>query len=143
MLTFDDILSNRIGFGKFQYTSFAILGFIDFLDGSEGMYVTLLNAILFKEWSLTIFQLILLGAIFNTGLFVGAILCSLTADYFGRKNLLVFATVIQVSLHFFFNFFFSFLQCQLQFLQRISTICTYSGFFMGLLWDFLCQYLLS
>jgi hypothetical protein len=55
MLTFDDILSKKVGFGKFQYLSFSILGFVDFLDGSEGMFVTLLNAILFKEWSLTIF----------------------------------------------------------------------------------------
>lgn len=54
MITFDEVLSNRVGFGKSQMRTFGIVGFIDFLDGAEAMYVSLLNTILFYEWNMTV-----------------------------------------------------------------------------------------
>lgn len=97
-MTFDKILSERIQLGAFQIRTFMIVSFIDFLDGAEVMYVTLLNTILYKEWGLSIFDLILLGGVFNFGLFIGSLICAIYADRIGRRNILVFGCAIQVFL---------------------------------------------
>lgn len=91
-LNFDDILTNHIKFGKAQIRSFIVCSFVDFLDGSETLYLLLLNGILQREWSLSLMQLILLGSIFNLGLFFGALLCGFYADRFGRRSVLIFGT---------------------------------------------------
>lgn len=35
LLAFDDLLTDKLGFGKFQIKTFLIVSFIDFLDGAE------------------------------------------------------------------------------------------------------------
>ncbi|KAM3127307.1 hypothetical protein pb186bvf_020593 [Paramecium bursaria] len=94
-ITFDSILSKQIKFGKSQIITFSIVSLIDFLDGSELMYLMLLNSILYTEWSLNQPQLIILGSVFNIGLVIGAILCGYSSDIYGRKRILIFGCFLQ------------------------------------------------
>ncbi|CAD8202470.1 unnamed protein product [Paramecium octaurelia] len=95
-LSFDDILSTRIKFGKVQMQTFLIISLIDLLDGSEFMFLQLLNAIIYKEWSLNLGQLIVLATVFNLGQFVGAWICGQFSDYTGRKTMLIWSCLLQV-----------------------------------------------
>lgn len=92
--SFDFLLTNRIGYGIYQTRTFAIISLIDFLDGAELMFLSLLNTILYKEWNLSLNELIIIGTVFNFGLFIGAIICSIYADKLGRRNILILGSVI-------------------------------------------------
>lgn len=60
------------------------------------MFLQLLNSVLYKEWSLSLGELIILSAIFNAGLFLGSLLSGIFADALGRKTVLMFGSLIQV-----------------------------------------------
>lgn len=78
--------------------TFSIVSLIDFLDGAEIQYLSFLNVILMKEWDLDMSGLILLAGSLNFGLFVGAMICIFAADKYGRKNIIVFGSFVQVDL---------------------------------------------
>jgi MFS family permease len=94
MISFDQLLSDRIGFGMFQSKTFLIVSLIDLMDGAEIQYLALLNVILMKEWEFGISGLIIMAMGYNFGLFVGAALCAVYADRVGRRNILLFGTCL-------------------------------------------------
>jgi len=50
---FDQILETKIRMGRFQYETVAIVGLIDFLDGFEYLFLSILISILRNEWDLS------------------------------------------------------------------------------------------
>jgi fucose permease len=62
-----------------------IIGLIDFVDGSEMIFTTLLPNILKTEWNLTTLEISLFGSVFYIGLFFGALFSGILCDVIGRK----------------------------------------------------------
>ena len=103
-ITFDSLLENRVGFGKYQYLSFAILALVDFTDGVELLTMSVLMSILQIEWKLSDITIEITTSSFYFGMFIGAIITGKVADQFGRRNTIIFACFFQflVSLSFTF-----------------------------------------
>ena len=53
MISFDQILEKRIGTGFYQWKTLSIVGLVEFCDGIEYTFMSILIAILKKEWDLT------------------------------------------------------------------------------------------
>ncbi|CAD8119436.1 unnamed protein product [Paramecium sonneborni] len=92
---FEYLLEKRVGFGKHQLRQFFIISFIDFLDGAEFLFLSILTPTLKQEWNLSIVELSIFGGSFNLGLMIGSTICGLLADRIGRKNILIIGTVLQ------------------------------------------------
>ncbi|CAD8179099.1 unnamed protein product [Paramecium pentaurelia] len=107
-LSFDDILSKKIKFGKVQIQTFLIISLINLVDGSEFMFLQLMNAIIYKEWSLSLGQLIILTTIFNLGQFIGAMFYGQFSDKTGPMLLTAFVQDLPqlLILRFLFGFLF-------------------------------------
>lgn len=91
-LTYDEILSHKLGLGKFQMLNFFILGMVNFIDGSELVLVYMLNPILMKEWDLSMFYVEILSSALALGLLIGTVSSAYFADNFGRKSTMIAAT---------------------------------------------------
>jgi len=57
-------------------------------------FLSILNVILMEEWKFGYVGLIVIGAVFNLGLFLGACTCAFYADKVGRRNILLVATIV-------------------------------------------------
>lgn len=53
MISFDNILEKRIGTGFYQGKALAIIGLVEFCDGLKFTFMSILIAILKKEWDLS------------------------------------------------------------------------------------------
>lgn len=53
MLSFDNILESNIKTGVFQYKTISIIGLIEFCDGIEYTFMSIMMTILKSEWNLT------------------------------------------------------------------------------------------
>ncbi|CAK59584.1 unnamed protein product (macronuclear) [Paramecium tetraurelia] len=92
----EQVLEQRLGFGKHYWRQFFIISFIDFLDGAEFLYLALLIPAIKQEWNLSIMELSIFGSSFTLGLTIGSIICGFLADRMGRKTILIIGTVFQV-----------------------------------------------
>ena len=52
MKTFDNILDEKIGTGAYQYKIFGVVSLLDFCDGIEYAFMSILLSILKTEWGL-------------------------------------------------------------------------------------------
>lgn len=90
VIHFDQILSNRVKLGAYQYQAFAILSLIDFIDGFQEILSSILLAILTLEFNLTQFQQSLLTSIYFIGIVIGNFISALASDKLGRRILLIY-----------------------------------------------------
>ncbi|KAL4432738.1 hypothetical protein ABPG74_011559 [Tetrahymena malaccensis] len=95
-VTFDFLLSSRIGFGIYQIIVLCIVSLIDFIDGAEQYYMMILVQVLQNEWKLDNHQIELLGSFYFIGLFIGAIVSGIFCDWFGRKNSMAIGCFLQL-----------------------------------------------
>ncbi|CAK58180.1 unnamed protein product (macronuclear) [Paramecium tetraurelia] len=122
-LCFDDILSKRIKFGKVQIQTFLIISLLDIIDGSEFMFLQLMNAIIYKEWSLSLGQLIVLTTIFNLGQFIGAMFYGQFSDQTGRKSMIISSLLLFIA---------TFLTAFVQDLPQLLILRFLFGFLFGI-----------
>lgn len=52
MISFDRILETKIGTGLYQFKTLCIIGLVEFCDGIEYTFMSILIAILKNEWNL-------------------------------------------------------------------------------------------
>ncbi|CAD8187207.1 unnamed protein product [Paramecium octaurelia] len=97
---FEYLLERKLGFGKHQLRQFFIISFIDFLDGAEFLFLSLLTPTLKQEWNLSIVELSIFGGSFNLGLMIGSTICGFLADRIGRKRILIIGTILQTGVVF-------------------------------------------
>jgi MFS family permease len=95
ILTFDEILNKKIGFGKYQYLSFIILGLVDLTDGVELLTMSVLMSILKNQWNISDFKIELMTSLFYLGMFLGAIITGKIADKYGRRLTIIVASFLQ------------------------------------------------
>ena len=75
---------NRIGFGVYQYLLLGVTGTGSFADGAEVTIFSLVSFMLEDEWSLSAFQLGLMGGIIFGGMSLGYIIIGIYGDEWGR-----------------------------------------------------------
>jgi len=92
---FDTILENKVKFGRYQMITYFFMAFTTFSDGSEIVSLSILVPILQKEWNISDTQQGLLGTVLFTGIFLGSLLSGLVSDRFGRRQALLYATLVQ------------------------------------------------
>ncbi|CAD8146111.1 unnamed protein product [Paramecium octaurelia] len=86
MISFDQILEEKIGSGIYQLRTVSIIGLIEFCDGVEYVFMSILMAILQKEWQLSQTQVATLGSSFLGGVVIGNCICAYITDKIGRKT---------------------------------------------------------
>jgi putative MFS transporter len=96
-ITFDVIL-DRIGFGKYHYKLFIILGLLGITDGSAGLVISFILPLFKKEFNPKFdFQ-----AILGTFLFIGCLFGSLSSGYFsdkyGRRRPILYSNLLMLIL---------------------------------------------
>ena len=101
---FDEILDNRIGFGRYQVISMMLISLVDFDDGVQLILMPLIVPILKLEWDLSITTISVLTSVFYLGMCLGALVTGKIADNHGRRFSLVHSSFIQfiISLSFAF-----------------------------------------
>ncbi|CAD8074836.1 unnamed protein product [Paramecium sonneborni] len=98
MISFDDLLEHKIKTGIHQFKTLGIIGLVEFCDGIEYAYMSILIAIVQKEWDLNKQQTASLGSIFLLGIVMGNCLCAFIADLIGRKTTFTIFTGLSVFL---------------------------------------------
>lgn len=96
MLSFDNVLEKYIGTGKYQYEAIGIIGLIEFCDGVEYGFMSILMAILKNEWNLSQTEIASLASSFLLGIVIGNLFCAYISDYIGRRITLITFTCISV-----------------------------------------------
>jgi len=92
---FDSILENKIGFGRYQYISYIFIGLTQFSDGAEIVALSVLLPVLKTEWHISEGQQGLLGSVLFFGIFLGSLLGGYVSDRYGRRQSLLYASLIQ------------------------------------------------
>lgn len=87
-LTFDDYLASRLGMGTYQSRQVSIALLINFLDGIEWAFLSIVISIVANQWALTQNQISFLGSSFFIGVFLGNLFCIFFADRLGRQRTL-------------------------------------------------------
>jgi len=95
VLSFDEILDRKLGAGKYQWIAMLFLCFVDLNDGSELLSMSLILPIIKREWELSNFSVELLSSIFYFGMMIGAQITGSLADRKGRKNTIIYASILQ------------------------------------------------
>jgi putative MFS transporter len=91
----EQIIENRIGYGKYQYMILFYIGLIVLADGIEISGLSLIMPILKNEWNISENMQGFLGAMLFIGFFIGSIIGALFSDRIGRRNSLLFTSFIQ------------------------------------------------
>ena len=107
---FDEILTNKIGFGKFQILSILLISLVDLDDGVQLVLIPLILPLIKKEWSLSMVEVSTLASIFYIGMIFGSCLTGKIADIHGRRVSLVFSSLLQFIISFSFVFVSSYNQ---------------------------------
>ncbi|CAD8064426.1 unnamed protein product [Paramecium sonneborni] len=101
MISFDDILEQKIKTGRYQFKTLVIIGLVEFCDGIEYAYMSILVAIIKKEWELNQQQIAYLGSSFLLGMVIGNCICAFLTDIIGRKTTFTIFTGLSVFLIYF------------------------------------------
>ncbi|CAK81843.1 unnamed protein product (macronuclear) [Paramecium tetraurelia] len=101
MISFDDILEKKIRTGSYQFKTLGIIGLVEFCDGIEYAYMSILVAIIQKEWELNQQQIASLGSSFLLGMVIGNCICAFITDIIGRKTTFTIFTGLSVFLIYF------------------------------------------
>ncbi|CAD8104679.1 unnamed protein product [Paramecium sonneborni] len=104
MISFDRILETKIGTGFYQFKTLFIIGLVEFCDGIEFTFMSILIAILQKEWDLNQAEVASLGSSFLFGVVLGNLLCAFSADILGRKVTFTIFTGLSSFLVFYTSF---------------------------------------
>ena len=91
-----DILLDRVRLGKYQYWVYLVLGVHYLCDGAEVIAISLLSAILQKEWNISNSQISSLGSSVFIGVFVGSVMSGLLADHIGRKKIYMSSLILSI-----------------------------------------------
>jgi hypothetical protein len=70
---FDEILTNRLGFGRYQIFNFISVSFIDFIDGFDMLAMAILLPIFKFEFLLNDSEVKQLASIFYFGMMLGTL----------------------------------------------------------------------
>jgi hypothetical protein len=70
---FDEILTNRLGFGRYQICNFISVSFIDFIDGFDMLAMAILLPIFKFEFLLNDSEVKQLASIFYFGMMLGTL----------------------------------------------------------------------
>ena len=92
---FDDVLDQRVGYGKYQIISLILISLVDFDDGVQLVLMPLIVPIVKQEWGLTITSVSVLTSIFYLGMCFGALITGKIADNHGRRHSLVHSSFVQ------------------------------------------------
>jgi len=95
--TFDTVL-NRVGFGRYHYKLFLILGLLGMADGSESMVISFIVPIFQKEFNPTFNLEAYLGTSVYIGYFIGSLLSGYFSDKYGRKRPVVYSNLFMIFL---------------------------------------------
>lgn len=98
MISFDKILESHIRTGVYQFKSITVIGLLEFCDGIEYTFMSILIAILRNDWDLSTFQISTLSSIYFVGGVIGNFLCALIADIIGRRRCFIIFNAISVIL---------------------------------------------
>lgn len=102
--TFDHILEEKLGFGRYQVIAILFLCLVDFCDGVELLSMSLIMPIIKKEWVISNFWVEVLSSIFYFGMLIGALLTGRLSDKIGRKITILYSSMIQFLVGFSFCF---------------------------------------
>jgi len=94
-LNFDEILENRIGFGKYQFLTVLILCLVDFNDGIELLSMSLIIPILKREWQIEKLCIEIISSVFYFGMLIGAVITGKISDRYGRRITILISSSIQ------------------------------------------------
>ena len=92
---FDNLLENKIGFGRYQYIVYFVIGFVYVADGSEIIALSLLLPVLKNEWHIPDGIQSLLGSILFFGIFLGSLAAGIISDKYGRRSALLYSSFAQ------------------------------------------------
>ena len=95
--TFDTVL-NRVGFGRYHYKLFVILGLLGMADGSESMVISFIVPIFKKEFQPSYDLESYLGTSVYIGYFIGSLLSGYFSDKYGRKRPVVYSNLLMIIL---------------------------------------------
>jgi putative MFS transporter len=90
MLSFDDILTNRVKLGRGQFEQFLIMSMIDFIDGYQEIMMAILIAILTLQWNLSHTEVMFFGSSSFFGIMIGSFISSVVADRIGRRTVMAY-----------------------------------------------------
>jgi MFS family permease len=93
-INFDDILVSRVGLGRAQFESLAVLSMIDFIDGFQDLLNSILTKIMTLQFALNEWQESLFASIYFIGIVIGNAICAFLSDRLGRRILLLWGTFI-------------------------------------------------
>ena len=95
ILTFDEVLERRLSAGRYQWLAMFFLCFVDLNDGVELLAMSLILPIVKREWQLSSFEVELLSSVFYLGGMVGSQIAGSLADRYGRRNTIIYASMVQ------------------------------------------------
>jgi len=95
--SFDTILS-RVGFGKYHYKLFLILGLLGMADGSESMVISFIVPVFQKQYKPTFNLESFLGTSVYVGYFIGSLLSGYFSDKYGRRRPVVYSNFFMIIL---------------------------------------------
>jgi MFS transporter, putative metabolite:H+ symporter len=90
---FDDLINERIGYGRYQKIVCGLLSLILIADGMEMAALSILLPILTYEWEISHEVQTLLGSVLFLGMFLGSLLAGFITDHFGRKRTLEYSSL--------------------------------------------------
>ena len=93
--SFDTIL-NRVGFGKYHYKLFLILGLLGMADGSESMVISFIVPIFNKQYKPTFSLESLLGTSVYMGYFIGSLISGYFSDKYGRRRPVIYSNFLMI-----------------------------------------------
>jgi MFS transporter, putative metabolite:H+ symporter len=101
----DSIINERVGFGRFQVFSFALLCLIDFNDGVEIILASFLNAIVKTTFTnASTAYVSSLVTVFYVGSLFGSLLSGSLADKHGRRSIIRVGAWMQIGASLLFYF---------------------------------------
>jgi putative MFS transporter len=89
-ITFDCIL-NRVGFGKYHYKLFVILGLLGIVDGSASMVVSFILPVFKKQFTPNFDFQAILGTCIYIGCLIGSLLSGQFSDRYGRRRPILYS----------------------------------------------------
>ena len=101
----NEIINKRVGFGRYQITSFFFLCLIDMSDGVEIILTSFLNPIIkaiFPDVSTSFVSSLV--SIFYIGSFFGSLISGQLADQYGRRYIIRIGAVMQIIVSVLFYF---------------------------------------